>query len=74
VVTDRARARTAAVAAALAAATDGEAAARQVATANGGEMRTYVARGSVVEVTVRVGQAEATSRATAGWTGPALGG
>jgi hypothetical protein len=73
-VTDRARARTSADAAALAAATDGEPAARRVAAANGGAVEGYVADGSAVEVTVRVGQAEATSRAEASWRDHALGG
>jgi hypothetical protein len=68
VVVDRARARTAADAAALAGVTDGRDRAEQVARANGGEIRSYRAVGDVVEVTVRVGRAEATARAS---TGPA---
>ncbi len=66
VVVDRARARTAADAAALAGVTDGRDRAEQVARANGGEIRSYRTVGAVVEVTVRVGRAEATARARAG--------
>jgi hypothetical protein len=68
VVTDRARARTAADASALAGASDGEAGARRVASANGGDVRRYVVVGSAVEVTVQVGRAEATSRAELSWS------
>jgi len=66
-VADRARARTAADAAALAGARDGEDMAAQVARDNHGELRSYVSRDHRVEVTVRVGGAEATSRAQLRW-------
>ena len=66
-VADRARARTAADAAALAGARDGEDIAAQVARDNHGELRSYVSRDRRVEVTVRVGQAEATARAALQW-------
>jgi Flp pilus assembly protein TadG len=73
VVADRGRARTAADAAALAATADGETGARQVAAANRGDVSAYTERGGDVEVTVRVGQAEATARARADWsTGAAI--
>ena len=68
VVADRSRARTAADAAALAGAADGESGARRIAAANEGEVRTFVVQGSDVEVTVRVGHAEATARARADWS------
>jgi Flp pilus assembly protein TadG len=67
VVADRNRAQTAADATALAGATDGEGRARDVAARNGGEVRSYVAQGADVEVVVRVGRAEASARARAGW-------
>jgi hypothetical protein len=60
---DAARARTAADAAALAGAAGGEAAAREVAEANGAALLAFVADGSDAEVTVRAGAAEATARA-----------
>lgn len=60
---DRAEARSAADAAALAGALDGEAAARSVAARNGAELIRYEARGDVVEVTVVVGDRRATARA-----------
>jgi hypothetical protein len=60
---DRARARTAADAAALAGAADGEAAARRFAAANGGILLSFRAEGADVEVAVRVRNAEATARA-----------
>ncbi len=63
VVTDRARARTAADAAALAGATGGRDAAEQIALEDGGLLEEYVQRDSEVEVTVRVGDMTATSRA-----------
>jgi len=66
-VADRARARTAADATALAGARDGEDLAAQVARDNHGELRSYVSRDRRVEVTVRVGQAEATARAALQW-------
>ena len=59
----RAQARTAADAAALAGAAEGESAARSVAAANGGELVSFVRDGFVVEVVVRHGRARA--RATA---------
>jgi hypothetical protein len=66
VVIDRTRARTAADASALAGVTGGRGPAEQVARANGGTVRRYVAIDGEVEVTVRVGRAEATARAGAG--------
>lgn len=63
VAIDRARARTAADAAALAAAADGPAAATAIAQRNGGVVEAVRADGAETEVTVRVGQARATSRA-----------
>ncbi|MCO8126210.1 pilus assembly protein TadG-related protein [Acidimicrobiia bacterium EGI L10123] len=59
----RAEARSAADAAALAGALEGEDAARSVAEANGGELIDYQARGDLVEVTVMVGDRRATARA-----------
>lgn len=59
----RSRAVTAADAAALAGAAEGEDAARAVARANGGEVVAYETDGAEVEVTVRVGGAEAAARA-----------
>jgi Flp pilus assembly protein TadG len=66
-VADRARARTAADAAALAGARDGEDMAGRVAQDNGAELRSYVSRDHRVEVTVRVGESEATARAELRW-------
>jgi hypothetical protein len=63
VVNDRARARTAADATALAAVTGGATAAAEVARANDGELERYADLGVAVEATVRVGRARATSRA-----------
>lgn len=60
---DRARARTAADAAALAGAADGRSAAAAVAAANGGRLVAYREEGSDVAVRVRVGGAEASARA-----------
>jgi hypothetical protein len=68
IVADRSRARTAADAAALAGASDGEAEARSIAAANGGAVQRYVQSGGAVEVTVEVGQAEATARAEVSWS------
>ena len=59
----RAEARSAADAAALAGALEGEGAARSVAEANGAELIEYQARGDLVEVTVVVGDRRATARA-----------
>lgn len=58
-----ARARTAADAAALAGAADGEAAARTLAEANGAELIAFAAEGAEVEVRTRVGAFEAEARA-----------
>jgi hypothetical protein len=60
---ERARARTAADAAALAGAADGEGAARDVAAANGGVVESYAVEGADVAVVVRVGSARAPARA-----------
>jgi D-alanyl-D-alanine carboxypeptidase len=62
---DRARARTAADAAALAGAADGELAARQVAKANGADLLAIEGAGGGVVVHVRVGDVEAYARARA---------
>ena len=59
----RAEARSAADAAALAGALEGEGAARSVAEANGAEVLEYEGRGDLVEVTVVVGDRRATARA-----------
>jgi hypothetical protein len=59
----RARARTAADAAALAGAADGEAAARDVAQRNGAELVGFAVDGPIVEVVVRHGPASATATA-----------
>jgi len=64
---DRARARTAADAAALAGARDGEDMAGQVAEENHARLEQYVARNREVEVTVRVGDERATARAQLRW-------
>lgn len=60
---DRAEARTAADAAALAGAAEGHAAARTLAEANGGEIVEIAESGNAITVTVRVGAAIATARA-----------
>lgn len=70
----RAGARTAADAAALAGAADGEEAARAVARANGGTLLRYVEDGAEVEVRVRVGRAEAPARARRAGLGVGAGG
>jgi hypothetical protein len=62
---DRARARTAADAAAVAGAADGEAAARQVAAANGADLLEIERTGDEVVVRVRVGDLDAYARARA---------
>lgn len=67
---DRARAQTAADAAALAGAADGEGAARAVAAANGGELTDYWAEGSEVWVAVEVGDAIARAKARIGVPSP----
>jgi len=61
----RAQARTAADAAALAGAADGDWAARQVARANGADLLDVERRGDEVVVRVRVGEVEAYARARA---------
>ena len=60
---DRARARTAADAAALAGAAEGEEAARSVAEANGGRLVRFAREGTDVVVRVEVGEASAPARA-----------
>jgi hypothetical protein len=62
---ERARARTAADAAALAGAADGTEAAQRLATANGGELLEMHGDGGEVVVRVRVGEVEAYARARA---------
>jgi hypothetical protein len=62
---DRARARTAADAAALAGAADGEPTAREVAVANGADLLEIERNGDEVVVQVRVGEVEAYARARA---------
>jgi hypothetical protein len=59
----RASARTAADAAALAGAAEGEQAAREVASANGATVLRYEVLGDDTRVTVRLGDAEAVARA-----------
>jgi len=61
---DAARARTAADAAALAGAADGEAAAAAAAADNGGTLESFAAVGVDVVVRVRVGRAVAEARAS----------
>jgi hypothetical protein len=81
VLADRAHARTAADAAALAGAVEGEAAARALAEENGAELLAFRRNGSEVVVRVRVGGADAYARARAtggrpeaAGTGPPAGG
>ena len=79
VVADRAQARTAADAAALAGAAEGEGAARSVAEANGGEVIHFRTEGDEVVVEVAVGGVEAFGRArrrmvVSAATGPFPGG
>ena len=62
-VADRARARTAADAAALAGAAEGEDAARALAEGNGGDLLDYETTGDEVRVRVRVGAVDAYARA-----------
>jgi hypothetical protein len=66
-VTTRANAQTAADAAALAGAADGRPAATAVARQNDGELESFQVADGEVEVTVRVGDARATSRARREW-------
>lgn len=73
VVIDRAEARTAADAAALAGVTGGRAEAERLATANHGVVERFVAVGGDIEVTVRVGWARATARARPGSPGSTAG-
>lgn len=61
---DRARARAAADAAALAGALGGRSRSVQLAEANHAELMSYEAVGDTVEVRVRVGEVEATARAS----------
>ncbi|MFZ6004503.1 MAG: hypothetical protein ACOYXM_11290 [Actinomycetota bacterium] len=61
---ESARARTAADAAALAGAAEGEEAARDIAEANGGELVMWRASGADVWVAVTVGDARAVAKAT----------
>lgn len=68
---EAAQARTAADAAALAGAAEGESAAREVAIANGGEVVGFAQEGPEVQVRARVGDAEAVARATRTSPGPA---
>lgn len=63
VLADRAAARTAADAAALAAAVEGRTAAEEAAVRNGGVMEDIEFEGPEAEVTVRVGRARAVARA-----------
>jgi hypothetical protein len=67
---DAARARTAADAAALAGALDGEAAATWLAAANGGSLESFESGGGDVRVRVRVGAHTASARARGDRTGP----
>jgi outer membrane lipoprotein SlyB len=64
-VIDAASARTAADAAALAGAVDGRSAASRLATENGAELVAFQHIGDDVVVTVRVGRATVSARATA---------
>jgi len=62
-VVDRAHARTAADAAALAGAAQGRPVAEEVARRNGAQIESFVVLDGQTEVTVRVGRARATARA-----------
>lgn len=62
-VTDRARARTAADAAALAGVMGGRPAAEEISVENGAVLEAFVRQNQQVEVTVRFGTRRATSRA-----------
>ena len=70
-VVDRTGARTAADAAALAGVAGGRGAAEELAAANGGVLEELRTIGSAVEVRVRVGTAQASSRAAPWDPGPA---
>jgi Flp pilus assembly protein TadG len=63
VVADRARAHSAADAAALAGVVEGREGAERLAASNGGHVTGFERSGAEVEVRVRVGQAEAVARA-----------
>jgi hypothetical protein len=64
VLDERARATTAADAAALAGAAEGEGAARTLAALNGGTVESFEVEGADTVVAVRVGRAVATARAS----------
>lgn len=66
-IDQRARAQTAADAAALAGAGGGEDAARIIATRNGAQMESFVSRNGEVEVVVRVDDRRASARARRSW-------
>ena len=66
-VDERARAQSAADAAALAGATEGEDVAGSVTQANGAVLESFVVQGSEVEVVVRLGDERATARARRHW-------
>ena len=63
----RARAQSAADAAAIAGAAEGEDVAGSVTEANGATLESFVVRGSEVEVVVRLGDERATARARRQW-------
>ena len=63
----RARAQSAADAAAIAGATEGEDIAGSVSEANGATLESFVVRGSEVQVVVRLGDERATARARRQW-------
>lgn len=63
----RARAQSAADAAAIAGATEGEDVAGSITEANGATLESFVVRGSEVEVVVRLGDERATARARRRW-------
>ena len=63
----RARAQSAADAAALAGATEGEDVAGALSEANGAVLESFVVNGSEVEVVVRIGDQRATARARRQW-------
>lgn len=71
VAADAARARSAADAAALAGAAEGEQAARRLAGANGGRIESFELAGTAAQVRVRYGRATATARAVAEGAGGA---
>jgi Flp pilus assembly protein TadG len=66
-VSTRAKAQTAADAAALAGAAAGRVAAEEIAGDNRGRLESFAVQDGEVEVTVRVGDARATSRARREW-------